>query len=74
MSGLVAGHLETIGYEVHRALARTAVVATLRKGTSARSVGVRADFDALPILEATIKPCARNIPGVMLSGAKMAIR
>jgi hippurate hydrolase len=64
-SDFVAGRLEAMGYEVHRGLARTGVVATLRQGTSARSLGLRADFDALPILEATGKEYASEIPGVM---------
>lgn len=64
-SDFVACHLEAMGYDVHRGLARTGVVATLRQGTSTRSLGLRADFDALPILEATGRPYASEIPGVM---------
>ena len=37
-SDFVAGHLEAMGYDVHRGLARTGVVATLRNGSSTRSV------------------------------------
>jgi hippurate hydrolase len=41
------------------------VVATLTRGTSNRSVGLRADMDALPITETTGLPYASTNPGVM---------
>ncbi len=41
------------------------VVATLNRGHSNRSVGLRADMDALPIVEATGLPYASRNPGVM---------
>lgn len=41
------------------------VVATLTRGQSNRSVGLRADMDALPITEATDLPYASAAPGVM---------
>lgn len=41
------------------------VVATLTRGQSNRSVGLRADMDALPITEATGLPYASAAPGVM---------
>ncbi|MBU2326684.1 MAG: amidohydrolase [Alphaproteobacteria bacterium] len=64
-SDYVADQLIALGYEVTRGLATTGVVATLRNGSSNRSIGVRADFDALPILEETGLPYASEIPGVM---------
>ncbi|MDH4413345.1 MAG: M20 family metallopeptidase [Rhizobium sp.] len=64
-SDYVAEQLTAFGYEVTRGLAKTGVVATLRNGTSDRSIGIRADFDALPILEETGLPYASEIPGVM---------
>ncbi len=64
-SDYVAEQLTALGYEVTRGLAKTGVVATLRNGTSNRSIGIRADFDALPILEETGLPYASEIPGVM---------
>jgi hippurate hydrolase len=48
---IVARELAACGLEVHRGLARTGVVASLRKGNSSRSIGLRADMDALPLLE-----------------------
>ncbi len=50
-AGLVAAQLELFGIPVTRGVGRTGVVGTLRCGTSARSVGLRADMDALPIVE-----------------------
>ncbi|CAG9298123.1 M20 aminoacylase family protein [Celerinatantimonas diazotrophica] len=52
-SDLVARLLESWGYEVHRALAKTGVVGTLKKGDGQRIIALRADMDALPINEKT---------------------
>jgi hippurate hydrolase len=52
-AGLVAAKLEAFGFdEVHRGVGRTGVVGVLRAGRGRRSIGLRADMDALPILEA----------------------
>jgi hippurate hydrolase len=51
-SDFVAAQLASFGIEVHRGVGRTGVVGVLRAGSSARSVGLRADMDALPIQEA----------------------
>lgn len=64
-SDLVAERLERWGYEVHRGIAATAVIGTLKKGSSSRILGLRADMDALPILEKTGLPYASQIPGKM---------
>jgi hippurate hydrolase len=50
-SDLVASKLAEWGLEVHRGLGKTGVVGVLRRGNSSRSVGLRADMDALPIQE-----------------------
>src|SRR5688572_25368383 len=50
-SDLVAATLESLDIEVHRGLAGTGVVGTLRCGDSPRAIGLRADMDALPIQE-----------------------
>ena len=50
-SDLVARKLAEYGCEVHRGLAKTGVVGTLRRGNATRAVGLRADMDALPIQE-----------------------
>jgi len=51
-SEIVAEKLSSWGIEVHRGLGKTGVVGTLRIGNNPRSVGLRADMDALPIMEA----------------------
>lgn len=51
-SQIVAEKLTEWGLDVHRGLAKTGVVGTLKAGTSDRAIGLRADMDALPILEA----------------------
>ena len=51
-SDLVARELSSYGVEVHRGLAGTGVVGTLRAGSGNRAIGLRADMDALPIQEA----------------------
>jgi len=50
-ASLVAQRLESFGIEVHRGVGRTGVVGVLRNGTSTRTIGLRADMDALPIQE-----------------------
>jgi amidohydrolase len=50
-SAFVAERLESFGVEVHRGLAGTGVVGTLRNGDGP-SIGLRADMDALHVSEA----------------------
>ena len=64
-SDLVAAKLESWGYQVHRGLGGTGVVGTLKRGTSDRKLGIRADMDALPIQEATGAEWASARPGLM---------
>lgn len=64
-SRLVADKLRGWGYEVHHGLAGTGVVATLRKGRGGRVIGLRADMDALPIMEASGLPYASRHDGKM---------
>ena len=61
----VAALLGDWGYEVTTGIAGTGVVATLRRGDGNRSIGIRADMDALPIEEATGLDYASSNPGVM---------
>jgi hippurate hydrolase len=53
--------------EVVRGLGRTGVVGVIRgnRDTSGRIIGLRADMDALPIVEATDAPWASTKPGMM---------
>jgi amidohydrolase len=50
-SDLVAEKLVSFGCEVHRGIGKTGVVGRLSAGKASRSIGLRADMDALPILE-----------------------
>ncbi len=50
-SNKVANLLKDFGLEVHQGIAKTGVVGVLKKGTSNKSIGIRADMDALPINE-----------------------
>jgi len=64
-AALIADRLKRLGYEVHRGLAKTAVVGTLRNGGSHRAVGLRADMDGLPITEQEGLPYASKNSGTM---------
>ena len=65
---LVAGLLTQWGIPVERGLARTGVVGILHGrdgGASGRTIGLRADMDALPLQEANTFPHASRNPGRM---------
>jgi len=69
-SDYINGRLEEIGVDrIERGIAKTGIVATIKgrgdAGEPGRSIGLRADFDALDITEATDKPWASTIPGKM---------
>lgn len=64
-SGIVAELLEKWGITVHRGIGKTGVVGVLEGKQSGRSIGLRADMDALPIEEKTNLPFASKNPGVM---------
>jgi hippurate hydrolase len=64
-SGLVAQQLARFGFKVTTGLAATGVVGTLTNGTSRKAIALRADMDALPILETTGLPYASSTPGKM---------
>jgi len=50
-SDVIAAKLTEWGIEVHRGLARTGVIGIVKNGSSTRSIGLRADMDALPMTE-----------------------
>ena len=62
---LVARLLTQWGIPIHRGLGRTGVVGILKNGDSPRTVGLRADMDALPMTEANQFAHASRHPGVM---------
>ncbi len=64
-SQLVAEKLRSWGLEVHRGLGKTGVVGTLRVGNDTRSIGLRADMDALPMPEANTFEHKSTNPEVM---------
>jgi len=64
-AALVADKLEGWGYEVERGVGGTGVVGRLVRGDGTRRLGLRADMDALPILEASGREWASARPGVM---------
>ena len=64
-SALVAERLRWWGYEVHTGLGGTGVVGTLRRGAGPKRLGIRADMDALPIVEETGLAYASRRLGVM---------
>ena len=58
---LVAQQLTAWGIPIHRGLGGTGVVGIIKNGTSDRALGLRADMDALPILEKnTFEHASRN--------------
>ncbi|MCJ2180924.1 M20 aminoacylase family protein [Novosphingobium album (ex Hu et al. 2023)] len=80
----VANMLRDAGLEVHEGIGGTGVVAVLRAGSGSRTLGLRADMDALPIDEMTGAPWRSTRPGcfhgcghdghtAMLLGAALAL-
>jgi hippurate hydrolase len=61
----VARLLESWGIEVHRGLGETGVVGRIAGRGPGRSIGLRADMDALPMPEANTFPHASRNPGTM---------
>jgi amidohydrolase len=64
-AGLVAERLASWGIEVHPGIGRTGVVGVLRGRGGGRTIGLRADMDALPIEERSNLPFASKNPGRM---------
>ncbi|WP_033050619.1 amidohydrolase, partial [Pseudomonas sp. Ant30-3] len=64
-AALVAEMLGGWGYEVHTGVGGNGVVGVLRRGNGKRSLGIRADMDALPILEKNGLPWASQHQGRM---------
>ena len=64
-SDFVASKLEEFGIEVHREIGKTGIVGVLRQGNETRSIGLRADMDALPISETNEFSHKSKNPGKM---------
>ena len=61
----VAARLAEMGVAFKSGVGGHGVVATITKGASNRSVGLRADMDALPVTETTGVAYASTTPGIM---------
>lgn len=62
---IIADLLTSWGYEVTTGLGKTGVVGQLRAGNGEKTIGLRADFDALPITELTNLPYSSQNEGKM---------
>ncbi|MEM1228891.1 MAG: amidohydrolase [Pseudomonadota bacterium] len=60
---LVAGHLKRLGYQVRTGVAHTGVVGVLEGSAPGPVVALRADMDALPVVERTGLPYASKARG-----------
>jgi hippurate hydrolase len=61
---IVSNLMQSWGIEVHRMVDGAGVVGVLRNGNGPRAIGLRADMDALPILEATGADYKSTTPGI----------
>lgn len=64
-SDVVAKLLKEAGIKVHRGLGGTGVVGTLQIGNGTRTIGLRADMDALAMPETAERPYKSTVPGKM---------
>ena len=65
-AAMVADHLRALGMEVRTEVGKTGVVGVLRGGRPGGTVALRADMDALPVLEATGLPFASTATGTYM--------
>lgn len=65
-AAVVAAHLRGLGLEVREGVAKTGVIGVLRGTRPGRVVALRADMDALPVLEATGLPFASTATGTYM--------
>src|SRR5215217_6004858 len=55
-AAIVAKHLQSLGIEVKAGVAKTGVVGILKGGKPGPVIALRADMDALPVIERTSLP------------------
>ncbi len=60
-SGIIAKHLQSLGFEVKTGIATTGVVGILKGGKPGPVVALRADMDGLPVVERTPVPFASKV-------------
>lgn len=65
-SKIVADELNKLGYEVHTGIAHTGVVGILKGGKPGPKLAIRADMDALPVVEQVDLPFASKAKGEYL--------
>jgi amidohydrolase len=61
----IAKELRKLRIDVKRPIAKTGVVGVLNKGTEGKTIALRADMDALPVLEQTNFPYKSKNEGIM---------
>jgi amidohydrolase len=71
-AGIVAGRLRDLGYETTTGVGVTGVVAVLRNGQGPVAL-LRADMDALPVLEQTGLPYASTARGRLAGGEEVPL-
>ena len=64
-SRVVADLLESWGIDTHRGIGKTGVIGVIQGAKPGRTIGLRADMDALPIQEETNLAYGSKNPGVM---------
>ena len=60
-SKIIADHLRSLGIEVHEHVGKTGVVGILKGNFPGPVIGLRADMDALPLVERTSVPFASKV-------------
>ena len=60
-SKIIADHLRSLGIEVHENVGKTGVVGILKGALPGPVIGLRADMDALPLVERTPVPFASKV-------------
>ena len=68
----IAEHLKTLGIEVQTGVAHTGVVGVLKGGQDGKVVALRADIDALPVMERNDLPFKSNVTSDFL-GEKVGV-
>jgi amidohydrolase len=64
-AGVIAAELRRLGFTVEEGIAVTGVIGMLDSGRSGKTLLLRFDMDALPVIEATDLAYCSNHPGVM---------
>ncbi len=68
----IANHLKSLGIEVETGVAHTGVVGILKGGQDGKVVALRADIDALPVMERNDLPFKSNVTSEFL-GEKVGV-